>query len=305
MKKIVLFFLSLLPFCSYAQTSLLQDKSGETSILIKDKKSILINAGNTSASASFSLNKRTSFIGTNLNFKSSEGVSSLLDGYKLKPEVELSIFGGKSINPSKKSVIQYIYSGLKINNTYFNLLKKDGSNTFDGKTFYGGSISIGYNRIGSINILSSEGIAPPYLFGISVNYSHINNLDDLKSVQTYSYLTKDTSNTKNILLSDKKSGFSGDYSSFWALGLNLDAYLYPSCKILSGRVGFGGYLRSQLSGTDPRTNAGIGFVVGEKEAPTNIVFGVLYQFNDVFNQLNQENDFIKRGGINIVAGYYF
>jgi len=303
MKKITLFILALFPVLTYAQTSVLQDKSGETSILINDKKSILVNAGDASTSANLSFNKPTWFIGTNLKFKSTEGVSNLLDGYKLKPEFEFGIFGGHTIHSSKPSVIQFMYYGLKFNTTNFNLLKKDSSNTFDEKTFYGGSISVGYNRIGSVNILQSGGPASSYLFGISADYSRINNLEDLKSVQTYSSFTKDTGNTKTVLLSNKKSGFSGDYSSFGALRANLDAYLYP--QILGGQIGIGGYIRSRITGTDPRTNAGVGFVVGQSGAPTYVIFGLLYQFNDVFNQLKEENDFIKRGGINIVAGYSF
>jgi hypothetical protein len=303
MKNFTSFILTLFPILTYAQTSVLQDKSGETSILINNRKSILVNAGDASVSANLSFNKPSWFIGTNLKFKSSEGVSNLLDGYKFKPKFDFGLFGGNTIKSSKPSVIQYVYYGLNFNVTNFNILKKDSSNTFEDKTFYGGSINFGYNRIGSVNILKSGDLASSYLFGISANYSQINNLDDLKSVQTYSLFTKDTGSTKTILMSDKKSGYSGNYSSYGALRLNLDAYLYP--QILGGQIGFGGYIRSQIIGTSPRTNAGAGFIVGQSGAPTNVVFGLLYQFNDVFNQLKQENDFLKKGGINIVAGYNF
>lgn len=303
MKKITSIVLALLPLLSFTQTSILQDKSGETSILINDKKSVLVNAGDASVSANLSFNKPTWFIGTNIKFKSTEGVSILLDGYKFKPKFDLGIFGGNTIHSSKSSVIQNVYYGLKFNTTNFSLLKEDSSNTFQDKTFYGRSINLGYNRVGSVNFLSSGGLASSYLFGLSADYSQINNLDDLKTVQTYSSFTIDTGSTKTVLLSDKKSGYSGNYSSFGALRVNLDAYLYP--QILGGQIGFGGYIRSQVSGTTPRTNAGFGFVVGKKGAPSNVVLCLLYQFNDVFNQLQEENDFIKRGGINFVAGYNF
>ena len=122
-------------------------------------------------------------------------------------------------------------------------------------------------------------------------------------MKTYSTFTNDTGSTITTLLTDEKSGFSGDYSSFGAFRFNLDAYIYP--QIIGGQIGFGGYARSQLNGTSPRNNMGVGFIIGQKDAPTNVVFGILYQFNDVFNQLKEENDFLKRGGINIVAGYSF
>lgn len=306
MKTIKFLFLVLgivLPIISFAQTSLLQDKSGETSIIINNHNLVLLNVGDGSFSANLSFNKPTWFIGTNLKLKSTEGASSLLDGYKFKPKFDFDVFGGNTIPTSNISVTQYIYYGLKFNVTHFNLLKKDNTNTFDEKEFYGGSVNFGYNRIDSINIFRNEGLASSYLFGISANYSQINNLEDLKSVETYSLLTKDTSNTKTVLMSDKKSGYNGDYTNFGSLRINLDTYIFP--QSIGGRIGFGGYLRSQITGTSPRTNAGAGFIVGQSGAPTNIVFGLLYQFNDLFNQQKAENDLIKRGGINIVAGYNF
>jgi len=306
MKKIKLLFLSLvslLPILTLAQTSLLQDKSGESSILLNDKKSVFVNAGDGSVSANLSFHKPVWFIGTNIKFKSTEGVSKLLDGYKFKPEFDFGMFGGKTIKSSKEGVIQYIYGGLKFNATNFNLLNQDSSNTFKDKTFYGGSIYLGYNRIDYVNIFKKDGLASSYLFGASIDYSLINNLDDLESAQTNTTFTKDTGSTKTTLLMDKRSGFSGDYSSFGAFRFNVDAYIYP--QTIGGQIGLGGYFRSQLNGTSPRTNAGLGFVIGQKDAPTNVVFGILYQFNDLFNQLKEENNFLKRGGINIVAGYSF
>jgi hypothetical protein len=292
-----------MPAITFSQTSLLQDKSGETSIILSDKKTILVNAGDGSVSANLSFNKPGWFIGSNLKVKSTEGVSNILDGYKFKPEFDFGVFGGNTITGGE-SVIQYVFYGLKFNATNFNLLNKDSSNTFSEKNFYGGTFSVGYNRIGSINILKpAGGIASSCIYGVAADYSLINNLDDLKSVQSYTTFTKDTGSTTTTLLSDKKSGFAGEYSTFGAVRLNIDAYIYP--QIIGGQIGFGGYTRSRLSGKNPKTNAGAGFIVGERDAPTNVVFGILYQFDDVFNQLKEENDIIKRGGINVIAGYSF
>jgi hypothetical protein len=305
MKPTKLFFLllALLPIAAFGQTSILGDKSGETSILLNDKKSIFINAGDGSVSANISFNKPKWFIGANTKFKSTEGISMLLDGYKFKPEFDFGFFSGNTVKSIKESVIQYIYYGVKFNTSNFNLLNNDSSNTFQDKTFYGGTLHFGYNRIGAINIFMQDGLASSYLFGVSIDYSQINNLDDLKSVQTSTTFTTDTGKTTTILVSDKKSGFSGNYSNFSAFRFNIDAYIYP--QIIGGQIGFGGYSRSQFSGTDPRTTAGVGFIIGKKGAPTNVIFGILYQFNDLFNQLKEENNFLKRGGINIVAGYSF
>ncbi len=287
--------ISVLPISSIAQTSLLQDKSGETSIILNDKNAVFLNAGDGSISANISFNKPNWFIGSDVKFKSTEGVSKLLDGYDFKPEIDFALFGGNYLN-SEKSTIHYVYYGLEFNATNYSLLNQDSTNTFQDKSFYGGAIQFGYNRIGVIKESS-------YLFGLSLDYRLTNNLEDLTPVETYSTFSLDSSNTRTLMLTDNKSGFSGNYSSFEAMNLNMDAYIYP--HIIGGQIGFGGYLRSQFSGMDPRTNAGIGFVIGQKGAPSNVVFGVLYQFNDLFNQLNSENNFLKRGGLNIIAGYSF
>jgi hypothetical protein len=148
-----------------------------------------------------------------------------------------------------------------------------------------------------------DGLGSSYLFGVSLNYQLINNLKDLKSVNRYSSWIIQTDSTQNILQFDKISGYLGHYSIDNALNLNIDAYLFP--QIIGGQIGFGGYIRSQLTGDRPRNNLGFGAIIGQKDAPTNIVIGVLYQFNDVFNQLDKENEFLKRGGINLIAGFKF
>jgi hypothetical protein len=289
-----------LPLLSIAQTSLIQDKSGETSILLNDKSSIFFNASDANASAKLSYSTIDWFIGGTLKFKSTEGISNLLEGYKLKPEVSFTLFGGHPIKSSGKSQVQYIYYSIKITNSYFNILKSDNSNTFDDKNFLGGSVSIGYNRFDVLGLPISKSV---YLFGITLNYSYTNNLKELKSVQAYNTNTVTSGSSQVILMMDKKSGFSGDYLTFGELNLNVDFYIYP--KIVWKQIAIGGYLRSQLAGLNPKNNAGVGLIVGQNDAPTNIVFGIMYQFNDIFNQLNKESDFIKRGGINLVTGYNF
>ncbi|MDP2947398.1 MAG: hypothetical protein Q8N88_04750 [Nanoarchaeota archaeon] len=308
MKKLTFLFISLnfiFPVISFAQTSLLQDKSGEISILLNDKKAVFVNVSDASVSANLSFKKPKWFIGSSLKFKSTEGISKLLDGYKFKPQFDFGLYGGNILKKSKKeSDIQFIYYGLKVRAADFSLLKTDSSNTFQNQNFFGGSIYFGYNRIGALNILKSkDGLASSYLFGVSLDYSALNNLDALKSAQTFTTYNTTSNNSQTTLMSDKRSGYTGDYSTFGAFRFNLDAYLYP--QTIGGKIGVGGYIRSQLNGIQPRINAGVGFVIGQKDAPSNVVFGVLYQFNDLFNQLKEENDFLKRGGINIVAGYCF
>lgn len=295
--------IALFSVCSLGQISQIQDKSGETSLLFGKTNVLAVNAADASFSLSLSYGKPKYFFGANLKLKSSEGITTLLDGYKFKPEFELGIFAGNYLLASSESVTQYMYYGLTFNTTEYSLLKTDNSNTFERERFYGGSIYTGYNRLGLVDFMKKDGLGSSYLFGVAFEYALTNNLEDLKVVQTYKTITVDDAGNPLTLLSDKKSGFSGEYSNFSAAKLKFDVYLFP--QNLGGRIGLGGYGRTQFSGTAPRTSAGSGIILGEKDAPSNIVCGIFYQFNDLFNQLDQENEFLKRGGINIVAGYSF
>jgi hypothetical protein len=303
MKRVILLAIGLLPLILSAQNSPLQDKSGETSFLLNNMNAISFNSGNSSVTTSYSYKKPTWFIGTNLKIRSTEGVAKIMDGYKFKPEVELGFYYGKILKTSVESAYHSLFYGAKFNNLSFYLLNEDGSNKFMNKIFYGGSLYIGYNRTSAVKMLAKNGESSPYLIGITLNYGIYNNINDLKSVQTYSTYTSEIGNTQTTLLSDKKSGYSGSYTRYGALRMNMDLYLFP--RAIGGRIGIGGYLRSQVAGYIPRTNAGAGILIGRKGAPGAVVFGILYQFNDIFNQRNSQSNIIGRGGINIVTGYNF
>ncbi len=303
MKRVLLIIIGFLPVLSSAQNSLLQDKSGETSFLLNNMNIISFNAGNSSVTASYSYKKPEWFIGSVLKLRSTEGVSRILDGYKFKPEVELGFYYGNSLRTTSESTSHNLFYGFRINNLSFFLLNDDASNTFRNKIFYGGSLYIGYNRTSAVKIFVKTGLPSSYLFGVTLNFGIFNNINDLKSVQTYSTYTSETGSTQTTLLSDKKSGYSGIYARYGALRLNSDLYLFP--RTIGGRIGIGGYLRSQVAGYNPRTNAGVGILIGRKGAPAAVVLGILYQFNDIFNQRDSQSNIIGRGGINIVTGYNF
>jgi hypothetical protein len=304
-KTSVLFFLALIliTYPTYAQVSVLQDKMGETSILINDTNQIAINTGDASIVIGLSLVKPKTFYGINVKLKAESGVSNILEGYELHPNLELGVSGGLTINSKKLSVFQFIFGGITFTNQKFNLFTNDSTNNYSGKNFHGLKFYIGYNRTGALNIFEKEGLASSYLFGSSICYSLDNNLKDIKSVDLFASLPAQSNGNQSILLYDKKSGYKGNYSTYHSLKINIDAYIFP--QLLGGNLGIGGYLRSQLTGGKPRNNLGIGALIGQKNAPSNIVLGILYQFNDVFNQLNKENEFLKRGGINLIAGYKF
>jgi hypothetical protein len=278
-----------------AQLSILQDKSGDGSLLIGKKASISINSGDESINGNLSYlksysNNKEWFVGIGAKFASTEGVAKLLDGYNFKPKTTVSLYGGAYFN-STNGNYNVAYFSIDFTNSYFNVLPVDTVPAFSEKHFSSTTPKVGFNR------LSSFSPSVPYLLGASISFGKINNLEDLSEVEIDSFLIR---NNKMLAL-QKDNGYAGGYIAENALKLNIDFYIYP--QFLGSQIGVGGYLRGQLTGTYPRQNAGVGFIIGQHGAPSNIVMGLFYQFNDVFNQLNTDNNFLKRGGINLVAGY--
>lgn len=293
---VIAFGFILLVSVGFAQTSVLQDKSGESSLIINSNYSVFVNSGATSIGAGYSLakvdtGKEERCWGTNIKFKANNGSSTIISGYDFKAQFDFSLYRVWYLKSN--AAYNFIYSSLAASHSNFNLLKTDNSNSFNSDQFWGYKLTLGYNRLSAIGKI-------PWLDGISISYGLINNLNDLKSVQTYSTSTVTTNDSQTTLLQNQQTGYSGVYFKTNIIQVNFDEYIYPLRQI-----GVGGYLRSQLTGNMPRNNAGAGVVLGKKGAPDNVVFGILYQFNDIFNQLNKQNDFLKRGGIYIVAGYSF
>lgn len=278
------------------QTSVLQDKSGETSFSVLDQP-VVINAAAANITANvnrgMAKNGKTRFIGASFTLKADEGVAALLDGYRFKPDYKASVYYQRSLSSVSNSDFKDIYFSASYSRSYFNLLNNNNTNTFDARTYGGFQGKAGYNMV---TVLGKT----PLVLGLAADFGVRNNLDDLKPVLVY------TTQTVNqlIQLSDKKAGYRGNYESTYQLRLYLDSYIYPQ-QIMGGRTGFGGYIRTQVNGSNPKTNAGVGFVLGQQDAPAKVVVGAFYQFGDIFNQLGSDDNLIKRSGVNVVAGYLF
>jgi hypothetical protein len=283
----------------FGQTSVLQDKSGQSTLVLSKSALVALNTGATSIAGSYSQYVSDSIHGEqawgfNIKFKASNGVSTILSGYDLKPQFDI---GGFKVLYLKCKKCTYRFAYLAGTFTFANnsILKTDNSNTFDARKFAGYKINLGYNLLGTIG-------TAPWLNGFTFGLARLNNINDLKSVQTSQTISTTVNNKQTTLSSGSQSGFSGEYATTNALLLNIDSY----CFVLKTRqIGIGGYLRSQLTGIKPRSSAGAGIVFGKKGAPDNITLGLFYQFNDIFHQLDTSNDFIRRGGVNVVAGYSF
>jgi hypothetical protein len=295
--KLIVALIIFIPGISHAQVSMIQDKSGETSLLLGKTKTIAFNSGDASMGANMSFYKqpakgKESFKGFSLKVKSNEGVAKLLDGYDFKPNFQFGIFGGRYLSSPRKSQSKYWYASGGVNDSHFKLLDTV-SNKLNNHDFFG------YKVRGGINFLGVIG-KNPTLSGVSLEFGRYNNTDDLKGADRYEY-KMDGSNA--IVLSGKKSGFKGGYYEHSMLRLNADFIIFPRC--ISNQFGIGGYYRGDFGGPFAKHNIGFGFFLGQQGAPDKIVLGVVYQVNDIFNQVSDEPNFRKRTGISLTAGYNF
>lgn len=291
-------------YTAFSQTSVLQDKDGNSTLALGGKGNYLlsVNAADASSTLAFTharaKNGINTFWGMNLKVKATNGLGVLIDGLHIKPSVDLGAHIGRAWNTNR------LFIDGSLTNTYFNLVRPGLTTTYTSRSFFGPAIKIGYNTIASTSLFSpKDGAASSIIVGINAAVDKINNLDDLDPSTLYSSITTASAKGASTLLKDKTAAFYGDYHTSVAFKINLDAFVFP--QFLSGQIGIGGYFRGQLTGYQPRNSVGAGAILGQKGAPTNITLGVLYQFNDVFNQLGQENNFLKRGGLNLVAGYRF
>jgi len=286
------FLLHSLP--TQGQTSVLQDKGGETSLSVLSQP-LVVNAAAASITANinrgWAIDGNERFVGMAFSLKADEGIATLLDGYTFKPDYKLSAYYQFSLPNSTDSEYRAIYVAVAYARSYFSLLKSDNSNTFEQRLSNKPQLKVGYNWLTKI-------AASPVLLGLTLDVGPRDNLDNLKPVLVYT--TQVVSQLTQ--LTDKKAGYSGVYRRATALRLNLDSYLYP--QAIGGRTGLGGYLRAQ-TGNTAKTDAGLGVILGQKDAPAKVVVGAFYQFGDIFDQLNTEGNLLKRSGINLVAGYVF
>ncbi|GAB3983487.1 hypothetical protein GCM10028806_56750 [Spirosoma terrae] len=291
------FFSALIVCCAsfnfvYGQNSLIQDTKGETSLIINQNSNRLLSINVADASIGLSVldknSGKKSFWGGLAKFKTSENVATLLTGNVFNPSVDLSAYLGRYIKSDRGKVrIWYVAPSIKLD--AFKVLE---SNSLNNKYFFGGSVKGGFNKIGK----AFKGTA---IIGYSGSIGYLNNTSDLKTVDVYTRVEIDST----VILKNKKSGFVDNYQKFFGARLNIDYAVFPFKNY--GYISIAVYGRGQLWGYQPTQKAGIGIFVGQQGAPTKIVAGIAYQVNDIFNAVSDEPTFLKRTGVNLVAGFNF
>lgn len=286
---------------AWAQTSILQDKSGESSLVLRDV-GVVLNAGDASITLALARATQSFFYGATAKFKAEEGVAGVVKGNKLTPNLEFSIYSGKAIlDDSKDGVSCSGYVGLRFNTAQLNTLNDTITNTLIKRQFNGPAIVIGINRLGSVPMWLGglDNLKPSYTFGFSIAGGRYNNTGALETVDVYKVRNASAGNSA---LYDKTTAYSPGYQTGFQARVNADLFVFPQIGF-KGKVGVGGYVRGQMLSDFKQTNAGVGIVVGKDGAPANINFGLFYQFQDIWQNQSKESGLFKRSGLNFVAGF--
>jgi hypothetical protein len=296
MKTIAFIFMMFVPGVIIAQVSIQQDNAGESSLVFGQNNAVLLNSSDASigfniSQATAPANKHERFWLASAKVGASQGTSKIFNGTTFKPKFDVNVHRGYYLTSSSKSTSRYWYFGGGVKNEYFNLWADTNVVDLVAKDFFGYKATIGYNVLGAVRTFKYGDI-----FGVSISGGYFSNTGDLDGVTQYTV----HSNLSSVILSDSKTGFIGPYSSSYMVKASMDYLVYALENIAIGsfyRGGFGGEFASQ--------NMGFGIYFGHQDAPSKILTGIVYQVNDVFNQLGKENSFQKRSSLSLIAGYTF
>lgn len=295
--KFLYIFSFLFPFASLAQVSVLQDKSGESSVLINGS-GVFVNTGDESISGAFSFGRgvkgRVDFFGINVKAKSTEGVTTITDGDKFKAQFDVSLYYLHVFpSSSNSSLIHQAYILGSHKNANYNVLKDTTSTNFNEYKFNGSYLTVGYNHYNAFEVGS---LVNNFLFGIAVSYGKFSNINALDEVKRYSVNSSTSGASTTNVLRKQKGGFEGEYLVSSGPKLAIDAYIYPGF-FDNRNVGIGGFLRTFNGDKFTSFNRGFGFVIGNPSAPDEITLGLFLSFNRV--------DGKDRKTISLTAGYNF
>jgi hypothetical protein len=242
--------------------------------------------------------------GASLKIKSVDGVTTLIKGGQFSPAISGTVLVGGTpglTDPEgkkRKGIMPVLYAILNVDHSKFNLVKANNPYAFDRKSLTTFSATGGINWEGKFTRGSD------FVFGGQVKFGKYNNQNDLDNIDIYTSPSNTQGGTTSTRLSGQKSGFEGAYEEGYCLRANIDLYIYPN-RLRNNPMGFGGYIRSEIAGFAPRQNAGVGVVLGQKGAPSAVAFGIMYQFNDLFDQQGAGTSAFSRGGLNLIAGFNF
>jgi hypothetical protein len=310
---------------AFAQTSLFQDKAGETSIVSPDN-AFFLNSGDASIGFQYSKSERNRLVpprtdrrgftlnykpeihyGGNIKVKASEGISQILKNGKFGAGVDVGAYFRRAFSQTSGATGEYAswYVAGKWTRTEFSLREDTLKTELTDRLFESLQLTAGIMGFGSATFLKGPNsiggiVNSTYTYGIAFSTGKFSNIDDLNAIEHFTSVTTTAGGVNTTVLSEKKKGFEGSYHSAFGGKISADFFYFPQ-RIYMGRLGFGGNYRGTWMDDYSANNVSFGIVINAAKIPNQIVLGAFYQFKNLESNEGRSSDRM----LNLVAGYKF
>lgn len=312
-KHLLVILLIVLTSETFAQTSVVQDTKGETSLALGNVGVVAINAKDESISFSYgiSLNKpkgtnetarnKFNYLGFSVKGKGKNGLINIIKNDEFQYDGSIGLFYFQDRVNDSKIFQWYVSSDFLF--SQFKLFDSSSSIAFT-KQVYDNNAQ-GYKITGGFNTYGKLVGSIPYVLGFALNGGHKNNTTDIKSIEVANFVTQVdpiTSQTR-LIQKDKSNAYSiSDYRGSLAYSnINLDGGIKVFDQILPML-----HLRwSMQENRKPQFNPAFGLYVTKSGAPLEVVAGIQVQTLDWANTAGSVKTRSERTTVNIVAGFTF
>ena len=314
MKKIVTACVLMVVNFTLAQTSVVQDAKGETSLPMGKQGVVAINSKDESISFSYGiyLDKpdtittspitRYNYGGIAVKGKGKNGLINIVKNDDFQYDGSIGLFFFQDNIVSDNTTVQW-YGSADFLFSQFKLYDSSPEISFDKQVY--DENSKGFKLAAGTNIYGALGTCVPYVLGIQVNGGQKNNTGGLKQIEISEIEMQTDPLTGQIRYIEKnqQNAYSfADYSdSLWYSNFNVDLgpQLFTQYLLLVHSRW------SVMEGRKPQWNPAIGLYFTKTGAPKEIVAGIQVQTLDWSNSAMSEKSRGERTVFNIVAGYSF
>lgn len=279
-----------------------EDAKGKTSIFLPIGGNVRINTSDEILKFAY-FHKRSDkdvFFGIDAKGKSNNGIAPLFSSEKLSPEAAINFnlgFQNLAVKESDLSNYDLINFRIGFNAANYKILSADTvyTNQINKQNFTGLNAGVSYNYFLNGNMI----------FGLYGGYDKTNNLSSLSkiTVNESTNLGVDSLGTTSRTTEDSYTAWKGEYKLIDQFSIYLDYVFIPD--FLDNRIALSLYSRSGFNSEFNKTNAGFGIYFNEKDNPTKVIGGLIYEFEDIFDAKKSDSSLGKRGTLGIVLGYNF
>lgn len=230
---------------------------------------------------------------------SNNGMAPLVTNKELSPEANVNVnLGFKNITSGEDQLTGYDYLNLRVGIGAAQYRLIDINNTFEQqvsvKSFTKFNAGISYNYYLNGNMI----------FGGYAGYERTNNISSLSQLTVKETMTTgmDSDGTERTAETEY-TAWEGEFKALDQFSLFWDYVYIPD--YLSNRMALSIYSRSSFNSINSMTNGGLGLYLNKEGEPLQIVGGLIYEFEDLFDDLNAGTSLGERGVLGIVLGYNF